>query len=144
MDINKEREYLKKYVYNGKYGYFAYLIDSFIRCFIGRKYWERKIFPLLYSLRDRTGKIDDWGGNGIWYTICFRYEYVLIEDNDLHQVGRKFPPILDENGEPMLNEENERLADTEYLLNHYTELIKVPLDEFITICEKWYELLDID
>ena len=62
----------------------------------------------------------------------------------MHQVGRKFPPILDENGEPMLNEENERLADTEYLLTHYPELIKIPLDEFITMCEKWYEILDID
>ena len=143
MDINKEREYLDKYIFNGKYGEYAYLIDRFIACFKDRDDWEIEIFPLLYSLRDRTGKIDDWRG-GEWNRICFRYEYVLIEDSDLHQIGRKFPPILDENGEPMLNEENERLADTEYLLNHYTELIKVPLDEFITMCEKWYELLDID
>ncbi len=64
MDINKESEYLDKYVYNGKYGYFAYLIDSFLGSFRGRKDWEIEIFPLLYSLRDRTGKIDDWGGTG--------------------------------------------------------------------------------
>ena len=143
MDINKESKYFKKYIYNGKYGYFASLIHKFIGSFRYRDDWEKEIFPLLYSLRDRTGKIDDWWG-GMWNKICFRYEYVLIEDNDLHQVGRKFPPILDENGEPMLNEENERLADTEYLLTHYPELIKIPLDEFITICEKWYEILDID
>ena len=143
MDINKEREYFKKYIYNGKYGEYAYLIDRFIACFKDRDDWEIEIFPLLYSLRDRTGKIDDWGG-GMWNRICFRYEYVLIEAKSLHQIGRKFPPILDENGEPMTNENNEWLEDTEYLLTHYPELIKIPLDEFITMCEKWYEILDID
>lgn len=135
--MDREREFLAEYVYLEKYGRYVDLINMFISNFRGRRKWEKRILPYLYSLKDKTGKIDDWTG-GIWNRICFRYDYVLIEDDDLHQVGRIFPPILDKNGAPMINENYEWLENTEYIVNHYTEFVKVPLDEFIIICEKWY------
>jgi len=141
MTIEDEIEYGNKYINDEKYGKYAYLIDYFISSFRDKDSLDENLFPYLYSLKDHTGKIEDWNGFYGIDKICFRYDNIFFLDESMHQIGRIFPPILDSKGEPIVNEYGEWLENTDYIESHYTEFTKISIDDFIFICHKWVELL---
>ena len=118
-----------------KYGF---LIFDFLHSFRSIDSWDNDVLPLLQSIK--SGKISqvDWRGFDWGGTICFRRNYVMILDESIYKVGRKFPPILDKEGEPLVNEYYEWLENTQYIESNYSEYLKIPLDEFISICKRWY------
>ena len=120
-------------------GSFIFLLWHFITDFPDLDRWEEEIMPYLESLANKTGKIDDWNSFDWGGTICFRYDHVLIADKSLFQVGSLYPPIRDENNNPLFNEYGESLYDTIYLKEHYEEYVYISLEQFIKICKIWME-----
>jgi hypothetical protein len=108
-----------------------------------REPWERNIFPLLNSFRNKELFAVDWK-DFIWGTTCFRQEYVMFLDPSIEQIGRKFPPMLDEKNNPIIDEGGQWLENTKFIEEIYTEYFKIPLDEFIEICKRWYKEVLID
>ena len=117
---------------------FDYLIFDFLHSYRDIKSWDNDVFPMLNSIKcGGKSQIDwrdfEWGG-----VICFRRNYVMILDESIYQVGRKLPPLLDENDKPIVNEYFEWIENTEYIESNYSEYLKIPMDEFISICKRWY------
>jgi hypothetical protein len=121
------------------YRQFHFLLWHAITTFRYLDQWEEEIMPYLESLASKTGKIDDWNSFDWGGTICFRYNHVLILDESLFQVGSLYPPIRDENNNPLVNDYGESLYDTIFLKEHYEEFVYIPLEEFIKICKIWME-----
>ncbi|ADV48439.1 hypothetical protein Celal_1121 [Cellulophaga algicola DSM 14237] len=113
------------------------LLFDFLMDFKYKNAWDRDIFPLLESVKTGKSFGVDWS-DFIWGTICFRNGYVMFLKESIHQVGRKFPPIKDINGNALVDETGQWLENTEYIELNYSEFLKIPLDEFISICRKWY------
>jgi hypothetical protein len=99
--------------------------------------WEKDIFPLLENVSSGKSLGVDWT-DFVWGSACFRQDYVMFLDKQIHQIGRKFPPILDNNGYPIVDEGGQWLENTLYIEQNYTEYFKISLDEFIDICKRWY------
>jgi len=99
--------------------------------------WEKTIFPMLESIRNDEIFGVDWT-DFVWGAVCFRKNHVMFLDESIHQVGRRFPPLLDENNDARIDELGQWLENTEYIEQHYTEFFKISFDEFVLVCEKWY------
>ena len=113
------------------------LMFDFLMDFKYKDTWDREIFPLLDSIKSRKSFGVDWS-DFIWGSACFRNGYVMFLEESIHQVGRKFPPIIDVNDNVLVDETGQWLENTEYIESNYSEYLKIPLDEFISICTRWY------
>lgn len=138
-NLDFESLFYRTYCDDKTYGKFSYLLGYAITTFRYLDQWEEEIMPYLESLANKTGKIDDWNSFPWGGTICFRYDHVLIVDKSLFQVCSLYPPIRDENNNPLFNEYGESLYDTIYLKEHYEEYVYISLEQFIKICKIWME-----
>lgn len=116
---------------------FWYLVLDFLHNFRNKDTWEIDIFPLVESVRTGNTFGEDWT-DFVWGSVCFRKDHVMFLDEKIHQIGRKFPPVSDNDGNPIVDETGQWLENTDYIESNYTEFLKMPLDEFISICRKWY------
>jgi hypothetical protein len=120
-----------------KYGKYYFILIYSITTFRFIDQWENEILPYLESLKNKTGKINDWNSFPWKGEICFRHDYIMILDESIHQVGRKFPGIIDDKECQILNDEYEWLLDTEFIRMNYTEFVIISIDDFIEKCIRW-------
>ena len=72
--------------------------------------WQKDIFPLLENVSSGKSIGVDWT-DFVWGSACFRQDYVMFLDKQIHQIGRKFPPVLDNNGYPIVDERGQWLEN---------------------------------
>lgn len=141
MDSDKEKIFYTNFCGEKNYGKFHYLIGHFITSFKDDNFLEKELFPYLYSLKNKTGKINDWNSFDWKGKVCFRYDYIMILDESINQIGRKMPGLFDEKGSQLLNDEYEWLLNTEYIQVHYSEYTIISLDDFIQKCHQWIDVI---
>ncbi len=146
-DLNNQLEREKAFygLFTEKnYGNYHFLLVYAITTFRHIDQWKNEILPYLDSLSNRTGKINDWNSFPWHGKICFRYDYIMVLDESVEQIGRRLPGLKKDNGENILNEDGDWLLDTLFIENNYTEYVKISLEKYIAYCRQWTDILQIE
>jgi hypothetical protein len=145
LDNGAEQNFFLANCNSQKYGEYSFLLVYLLSSFKNIRRLDNELIPMVEMFIAGKGIINDWSGFDWGGKVCFRLDHIMIIDESIYRIGRVFPEIevdINSYDNPLYQEKNGWLDNTEYIEQNYSEFVKVPVLEFYKICDNWKRFLE--